>query len=200
MFEAIRIWVADYRIHTNRVDQMERGVALEPGNAAAWDHLGRARETDFENPDPVGAVADFQKALARVPLSAEYWMDLAVGYESIGKISLAREAFSHARAAYPASPLVAWTYGNFLLRQGDAAGGFAQINYALQADSKLVPVAVSRVWHLSQDANVLLNQVLPANEDAYFQAIEFMEASGQPTPALVNEEFRQRFSPRVPES
>ena len=51
-FEAIRIWVADYRIHTNRVDQMERGVALEPGNAAAWDHLGRARETDFVNPDP----------------------------------------------------------------------------------------------------------------------------------------------------
>ena len=47
-FEAVRIWVADYRIHTNRVDQMERGVALEPGNAAAWDHLGRARETDLK--------------------------------------------------------------------------------------------------------------------------------------------------------
>ena len=67
-------------------------------------------------------------------------MDLAVGYESIGKISLAREAFSRARAAYPASAQVAWIYGNFLLRQGDAAGGFAQIKYALQADSKLVPI------------------------------------------------------------
>jgi hypothetical protein len=29
-----------------------------------------------------------------------------------------------------------------------------------------------------------LNQVLPATQDAYFQAIDFMAASGQPTAAL----------------
>ena len=58
IFQAIRIWVADYRVHSNRIDQMERGAALEPENAFAWDRLGRARETDFVNPDPAGAVAD----------------------------------------------------------------------------------------------------------------------------------------------
>jgi cytochrome c-type biogenesis protein CcmH/NrfG len=94
IFHAIRIWVADYRVHSNQIDQMERGAALEPENAAAWDRLGRARETDFANLDPAGAVADFQKAVARVPLSASYWMDLADAYEAIGNISLAREAFS----------------------------------------------------------------------------------------------------------
>ena len=41
-FQAIRVWVADYRVKSNRIDQMERGVALEPENAAAWDRLGRA--------------------------------------------------------------------------------------------------------------------------------------------------------------
>jgi hypothetical protein len=63
-FQAIRIWVADYRVHSNRIDQMERGAALEPENASAWDRLGRARETDFVNLDPAGAVSDFQKAVA----------------------------------------------------------------------------------------------------------------------------------------
>jgi Tfp pilus assembly protein PilF len=126
-FQAIRIWIADYRVHSNRIDQMERGAELEPENAAAWDRLGRARETDLENPDGAGAVADFQKAVARVPLSAAYWMDLASAYESTGNIPLAREAFSRARAAYPASALVAWGYGNFLLRQGDYDAGFTQI-------------------------------------------------------------------------
>jgi len=184
-YQAIRIWLADYRVKSNQIDQMERGVALEPENAAAWDRLGRARETNFENLDPAGAVADFQKAVARVPLSADYWMDLAVGYESIGNIPLAREALNRARAAYPGSALVAWAYGNFLLRQDDDAEGFAQINHALRADPKLVPLAVSRVWHLSQDPNILLNQVLPADEDAYFQAIDFMAAGGQPAPAVV---------------
>jgi len=183
-FQAIRIWVADYRVHSNRIDQMERGVALEPENASAWDHLGRAKETDFVSPDPAGAVADFEKAVARVPLSATYWTDLAGAYESIGNIPLAREAFNRARAAYPASALVAWSYGNFLLRRDDNDAGFAQINHAVQADPSLAMPAVSQAWHKTQDANVLLNQVLPATQDAYFQAIDFMAASGQPTAAL----------------
>jgi tetratricopeptide (TPR) repeat protein len=185
IFQAIRIWIADYRVHSSRIDQMERGVGLEPENASAWDRLGRARETDFVNPDPAGAVADFEKAVARVPLSATYWMDLAGAYELIGNIPRAREAFSRARATYPASAVVAWSYGNFLLRQGDDASGFAQINHAVQADPSLALPAVSQAWHKTQDANVLLNQVLPATQDAYFQAIDFMAANGQPAGALV---------------
>ena len=192
IYHAIRIWIADYRVHSDRLDQVERGVALEAENAAAWDRLGRVRESDFANPDPPGAIVDFQEAVARVPLSAQYWMDLALGYESVGNIPLAREAFSRARAAYPASAVVAWFYGNFLLRQNDYDAAFAQINHALQAEAnpnltgpKLVPLAVSRVWHLSQDANVLLNQVLPPNQDAYFKAIDFMEENRQPAAALL---------------
>jgi hypothetical protein len=189
-YQAIRIWAADYLVHKDRIDQVARGVALEPENAAAWERLGRVREADFANPDSTEAVADFQKAVAHVPLSAQYWMDLEIGYESIGNIPKAREAFGRARAAYPASSVVAWVYGNFLLRQGDNDAGFAQINHALLADPrltepKLVPLAVSRVWHLSQDANVLLNQVLPADQDAYFQAIDFMQENRQPAAALV---------------
>ena len=174
IFQAIRIWLADYRVHSDRIDQMERGVALEPENASAWDRLGRARETDFVNPDPAGAIADFEKAVARVPLSATYWMDLVGAYESIGNIPLAREAFNRARTVYPASAQVAWSYGNFLLRQGDNDAGFAQINHAVQADPSLAMPAVSQAWHKTQDANVLLNQVVPANQDADFQAIDFM--------------------------
>jgi len=184
IFQAIRIWVADYRVHSDRIDQMERGAALEPENASAWDRLGRARETDLVNPDPAGAVGDFQKAVARVPLSATYWMDLAGAYESIGNIPRAREAFSRARAAYPASAVVAWSYGNFLLRQGDYDGGFAQLNQSVRADPSLAMPAISQAWHKTQDADVLLNQVLPATQDAYFQAIDFMAANGQPAGAL----------------
>src|SRR5246127_4218714 len=184
-FQAIRIWVADYRVHSDQIDQMERGAALEPENAAAWDRLVRARATNLESLDPAGAVADFQQAVARVPLSATYWMDLANGYEAIGNVPLAREAFARARASYPASAVVAWGYGNVLLRQNDFDAGHAQIKQALQADSKLVPLAVSRVWHLNQDADLLLNQVLPANQDAYFQAIDFMQENRQPSAALV---------------
>jgi hypothetical protein len=37
----------------------------------------------------------------------------------------------------------------------------------------LLPLAISRVWVSSHDVNVLVDQVLPANADAYFQALDF---------------------------
>jgi hypothetical protein len=184
-FQASKIWLADYRVHTDRVDQMERGIALEPRNGAAWDRTGRVRQTDFENPDPVGALTDFQKAVQYDPLSADYWMDLAGAYEATGNLPLARDAFDHARNIYPGSAQVAWIYGNFLLRQDEFDEGFAQLNQAARTDPNLVPLAISRSWHSNQDVNLLLDKVLPANADAYFQAIDFMVAAGQPAPALV---------------
>ena len=189
-YQAIRIWVADYLVHKERIDQVERGVALEPENAAAWERLGRVREADLANPDPIAAVADFQKAVAHVPLSAQYWMDLAIGYESIGNIPAAREAFRRAQRCV--SILICSSLG---LRQFSSAsrrhGRGLCANQSCRAsgsetrDPKLVPLAVSRVWHSSQDANVLLNQVLPPDQDAYFQAIDFMQENRQPAAALL---------------
>src|SRR5262249_16391213 len=149
-FQAGRLWLADYRVHTDRVDRMERGTALEPGNAAAWDRLGRIRQADFENPDPARAVEDFRRAVAKDPGSADYWMDLAGAYEATGNIPQAREAFNHARAAYPASAQVSWIYGNFLLRQGEFDEGFAQVRQAARTDPSLLPLAISLTWHSSQ--------------------------------------------------
>jgi tetratricopeptide (TPR) repeat protein len=184
-FQAIRIWLADYRVHTNRIDQMEGGLALEPQNAAAWDRLGRIRQTDLENPDPAAAVVDFQNAVKHDPGMAQYWIDLSGGYEAIGNIALARQAFQRARSAYPASAQVEWSYGNFLLRQNDSVEGFTQINQAVRTDARLVPLAVSRIWHSTNNANLLVDKVLPADANSYFEAIDFMASAGEASAALV---------------
>jgi tetratricopeptide (TPR) repeat protein len=184
-FQAIRIWLADYRVHTNRIDQMVRGLTLEPENAAAWDRLGRIRQTDLESPDQATAVVDFQNAVKHDPGMAQYWIDLAGGYEAVGNIPLAREAFQRARSAYPASAQVEWVYGNFLLRQNDAAEGFTQINQAMRTDPSLVPLAVSRIWHSTKDVNLVIDKVLPVNTNSYFAAIDFMASAGEVPAALV---------------
>ena len=184
-FQAIRIWLADYRVHSNRIDSMERGLALEPQNAVAWDRLGRIRESDLENPDPAAVVRDFQNAVKHDPGMAQYWIDLAGGYEAVGNIPLAGEAFQRARSAYPASAQVAWSYGNFLLRQNDSAEGFTQINQAMRTDPRLVPLAVSRIWHSTKDANLLVDKVLPADANSYLEAIDFMASAGEAPSALV---------------
>lgn len=183
--QAVRIWLADHRLHSDRLEIMERGAALEPGNAAAWDRVGHRRQWDLANPDPAGALSDYQRAVKRNPLSAHYWLDLASAYEDTGNLPLARDAFEHAREVYPASAEVAWNYGNYLLRQEQYSEGFAQIRQAVSADPKLLPLAISRSWRSNHDVNLLLDEVLPANVEAYFQALDFFAANHQAAAGLV---------------
>ncbi len=184
-YQAARLWLADHRIHSSKLEVIENGAALEPGDAEAWDILGRHRQLDFANADPVQALANYQHAIHDDPLSANYWMNLAGAYEANDDLKGAQEAFEHARAVYPLSAEVAWNYGNFLLRQDQDAAGYAQIRHAVQSDPSFLTLAISRVWRSSHDVNILLDQVLPANADAYFQAINFFASIRQPDPALI---------------
>ena len=160
-YQAVRLWLADHRIRSTRLEVIERGVALEPGNAEAWDLLGRYRQLDFANADPQQELADYQRAVQNDPLSATFWMNLAGAYEANGDLSSAQHAFEQARAVYPQSAEVAWNYGNFLLRQDKDTEGYSEIRHAVQSDPKLLTLAISRVWRSSHDVNVLLEQVLP---------------------------------------
>jgi tetratricopeptide (TPR) repeat protein len=178
-FVAARLWVADSRLHSNHLDRMERGAALVPGNGEAWDRVGHFRQWDLSEPDPAGAIADYERAVHDNPLSAHYWMDLASAREETGDISRAREAFERARAVYPMSAEVAWNYGNFLLRQEEYPEGFTRIQEAVRTDPSLLPLAISRTWRSNRDVNLLLDHVLPANVDAYFLALDFLASSHQ---------------------
>ena len=183
-FQAARVWLADRRIHSGNLEVIERGAALEPGNAEAWDILGRHRQLDFENADPVQAIADYQRAVRDDPLSANYWMNLAGAYEANGDLASAQHAFEQARAVYPISAEVAWNYGNFLLRQNQDAAAYAEIRHAVQSDPRLLTLAVSRVWRARHDVNVLLDQALPGDVDAYIQALNFLASIRQTDAAL----------------
>ncbi len=172
-YQAARLWLANHRIHSTRLEIIERGAALEPGNADAWDLLGRYRQLDFANADPQQELADYKRAVQDDPLNATFWMNLAGAYEENGDLSAAQNAFERARSVYPLSAEVAWNYGNFLLRQGKEAEGYAEIHHAVQSDPKMLTLAISRVWRSSRDVNVLLDQVLPPDVNAYIQALDF---------------------------
>ena len=183
-YQAVRLWLAYHRIHSTRLEVIERGAALEPGNAEAWDLLGRYRQLDFASADPQQELADYQRAVQDDPLSATFWMNLAGAYEANGDLGAAQNAFERAHSVYPLSAEVAWNYGNFLLRQEKEAEGYAEIRHAVQSDPRLLTLAISRVWRSSQDVNILLDQVLPADQDAYVQALNFFASIRQPDAAL----------------
>lgn len=178
--QASKLWLASHRLDSQKIAQMERGVALTPGDGAAWDQLGRMRQWDFLNSDLPGAINDYWKAVHYDPRSAHFWIDLAGAYEASGDDALAREAYLQAMKVYPASGEVAFHYGNFLLREEEYPAAFAQLRQAVAADPSLLPLAISRTWRSTEDVDELLNNVLPANQEAYLAALDFFASIHEP--------------------
>jgi tetratricopeptide (TPR) repeat protein len=183
--QAAWIWLANRRIQSSDSNTIQRGVRLVPGDADAWDRLGRFRQWDLMDPDISAAIVDYQNAVRHEPSSPYYWMDLASAYEDTGDIAEARNAFQRAKEVYPASADVAWHYGNFLLRQQESAEGMQEIQRAVRTDASLLPQAVSRVWRSNHDVNALVDEVLPANLESYFAALDFFDSIHDAEPELV---------------
>jgi tetratricopeptide (TPR) repeat protein len=184
LFQAGRIWLANHRLESDNLGLMERGAALVPGDGDAWDRLGRLRQWDFVNPDLPGAIANYEEATRVNPRSAYFWMDLAGGYDAAGDAARAQDAYAHAEIVYPASAEVAFHYGNFLLREEKYPEAYKELQRAVRGDPKLLSVVISRTWRSSEDVDQLLNHVLPADADAYLQAIDFFASIRQADPAL----------------
>ncbi len=184
IFQAGEIWLASRRLDSDKIPEMERGAALLPGDGSAWDRLGRMRQWDFMNPDLPGAIDDYRKAVQVDPRSAHFWMDLASGYEEMGDDARARDAYLRAKAVYPGSGEVAFHFGNFLLREQEYPQAYAELQRAVRADPSLLPLAISRTWRSSDDVGDLLNDVLPANQEAYLQALDFFSSIHQAEPGL----------------
>jgi tetratricopeptide (TPR) repeat protein len=184
VFQAGKIWLANHRLDSAQIATMERGAALIPGDGSAWDRLGRMRQWDFVNSDLPGAIEDYWKAVSNDPRSAHFWMDLASAYEASGDNARARDAYVHAKAVYPASAEVAFHFGNYLLREEEYSAAFAELKRAVYSDPSLLPLAISRTWRSSEDIDALLNGVLPANTEAYLQALDFFASIHQAQPGL----------------
>lgn len=184
IYHAVRFWLADHRVHKDNLASIESGVHLEPGDADAWDTLGRFLQLSLEYNDPVQSLAAYQHAVQANSHSSILHMNLAAAYEGAGEVDQARQQYVDASTVYPLSAQVAWNYGNFLLRQGDTAEGYAQIRRAILADRSLLTLASSRVWRASRDVNVLLDQVLPADADAYEHALDYFSSIHQTSASL----------------
>ena len=198
VFQASQIWLADYRIHSPAIATMERGAALLPGDGEAWDLLGHYYQWDFMHSDPPRALVDYRHAVQDDPLSADYWMDVASASEITGNLAGAQQAFERAQAVYPASSEVDFYYGNFLLRRQEYPEAYAQLRRAVSTDSKLLPLAISRVWRSNEDVKPLLDQVLPARIGAYAQALNFFASIHQADAGLAVWDRMQQLGKVIP--
>ena len=176
--------LASHYALSSNPENWERATRIEPDNPETWYRLGRYRQLDFDNANLPVSITDYQHAIKLNSRSPYYKLDLASAYEMAGDAAAADRNFREAQAAYPISAEVSWKYGNFLLRQDHSTEAYAEIHRAVLVDSRLIPLAVSRVWHSDPDIHLLLDQILPATDEAYSGALTFLIGEQNPTAAL----------------
>ena len=149
----------------------ERATRLEPKDFENWQRLGRYWQYNLEDLDTARAIQAYTAALSLNPRSADTWADLGAAYEAEGNIAAARDAFLHAKNAYPLSPEISWRYGNFLLREGEMDAAFLEIRHAVEGEPQRGAEALSRALRAEPNLDLVLDRVLPPLRDAYIAAI-----------------------------
>jgi tetratricopeptide repeat protein len=177
-FFAVRNAIAAHYLGRDTREGYERAVRFEPHNPRNWYLLGRSYLYELEQPDPVKAVTALRKSVELDPYSAEAMLDLAIAYDGEGDTAQARAALISAQRVYPLSADVAWSYGNFLLRQGEQEAAFTQLHRALELDPKRAAEAFSRALQLQPDSNVVLDKVVPATPAAYLPILHVLSDAG----------------------
>ncbi|HET7208220.1 MAG TPA: hypothetical protein VFI95_16715 [Terriglobales bacterium] len=162
----------------------ERAIRLEPGDFRNWYLLGRYWQYNLENIDTARAIQAYTTALALNSQSAEVWADLATAQETEGNITTARDAYLHAKRAYPLSADISWRYGNFLLRQGESDAAFVEIRHAVEVEPGRGGEALSRALRAEPNIDLVLDRVLPPTAEAYLDAIRDQISDGHTANAV----------------
>lgn len=181
---SIRNAVAAHYVGLQTRAGYERATRLEPRNFQNWLLLGRYWQYNLEDTDTARAIQAYTIALSLNPRSADLWSDIGTAYESEGNIAAARDAFLHAKKAYPLSAEISWRYANFLLRQGDTDAAFFEMRHAVETEPKRGAEALSRALSAVPNIDLVLDRVLPPVSDAYTGAIFDQVSEGHTTNAL----------------
>jgi hypothetical protein len=168
-------------VHFRELDTREgylRAVELEPSDARNWYLLGRSYLYDLEQPDPRRAIQALRKAVELDRNSSEALLDLANAYDGEGDPSQARQSYLSAQRVYPLSADVCWSYGNFLLRQGESDAAFAQLHRAVELEPRRASEAFALAIRVQPDAATYLDKIVPASAANYVSIVRALSDAG----------------------
>jgi len=175
----LKAWLAEHWGSSPDPAQLSRAIRLEPSRAEYHHRLGRLLLFDPVRSDPVAATAYLEQACELNPRAAEFWLDLARAYQSLGRLADVERALRRASEAYPASAPVAWTRANFYLHTGRLAESFAEFRRALIANPALAQLAFRLLWGATDDTEKILDEALPKTLSVELSALNYLLATGR---------------------
>jgi hypothetical protein len=184
------------------LENVQQAIALEPDRAEYRYQLGRIYLFSLTSYDPQLAIQPLRRAVELNPSVAEYWLDLASAYDSLGKKAEAVECVETARRHDPRNPHLSWATGNIRAEAGEVPLALEAWRDAILEQPDQMGLGLDLAWRLAPDTQLLLDHLVPPNTDADLRFLEFLIHGNFGEPALVWNRIVARgqpFPPRLAE-
>jgi tetratricopeptide (TPR) repeat protein len=169
---ALRAYFASSLAGIPDPSNLQRAIRLEPSNAEYRELLGRNLALSGASLDE--AISNYRIAVQLNPYEARYWLDLAGAYQLAGRINEQAQSVEHAVEADPTTPHVSWEAGNFFLVQSNPEKAFRHFRVVLAHDPDMVEATLQLCWRVTQDANQMVEHVLPPRPDLYLSLLRLL--------------------------
>jgi len=139
-------------------------VSAAPSDPQTHFAAAAVYELTFDPADLARSVSEYEKAAALSPNDYQMWLSLGRARSASGDVDGARAAYVRALELAPNYAAVQWAYGNFLVRQDNAAEGFPLIVKAATSNPDYARAAVAMALQIYDGDPARIRSILGDND------------------------------------
>jgi tetratricopeptide (TPR) repeat protein len=177
--EALRIAAATTLENSAQLAQVEKAVALDPGNAILHGRLASLYGDSLEPSSLAAAAREAQRATALDPNNTGSWLTLASTCEAVRDHACADQATERALDLSPMVPQVWWTAANHYLRADQAGLAFSCFHRLLQLSPDYAAPTFALALRAYGDPGMILEKVVGNERNSRLELAfaDFMSAN-----------------------
>lgn len=158
-------------------ESLELATRLAPGDAAAWNRLGKHRLLAEQAPVP--AVEALARATKLNPYSSRYWLDLSLASLAAGDDTRYLASVDKAVKADPTNPDVLWEAANMYLAVGQFASAAPLLRVISQHEPNRLPQILLLAWRATHDMPRIAAELLEGNPTGYANGVRYFAQIGK---------------------
>ena len=166
--------IADMLANKPTVDNLERALKLDPGNADFHMRLGSLYEYSPADMQVGKAEQNFRRAAHLDSYDPQTWLDLAAALQFQGRVDEAEACRHRVDWLAPNLPAYQWPIANFYLLQGNTDEALRHFKVVLAGTSQYDTNVFGLAWKATDDAGEILRELIPDRVSTEFSYLNFL--------------------------
>lgn len=174
-----KAYVADALAGRPTVNNLERAVKIDPGNADFHIQLGRLCEYNPLDVQLAKAEEHFRRATNVDSYDPQTWLELAAALEFQGRMEEAGRCLRRVHILAPNLPAYQWPIANFYLLQGNIDEAFRHFRVVLAGTTHYDNNVFGLAWKATDDGGKILRELIPEEVTTEFSYLNFLTSQGR---------------------